>query len=314
MLVILEGQTIVDRPDAYALSSGQAHTQRPARALAGGPAAGVVVAVLVLAAALIAAGVNNSGSHLAVVGAWVAAIALVLTRGFVVVAPNQARVLIRFGRYAGTVSEAGLWWVNPFTAFSRITISLRVRNFQSEQIKVNDLSGNPIQIAAVVVWRVIDTAKAVFDVEDFEQFVIVQSESAVRHLAGQYPYDDYQSDAISLRANTDEVGSSLHSDLQIGLHAAGIEILSTRLSHLAYAPEIADAMLRRQQAEAILAARKTMVQGAVGLVQMALAQLADSDLIEFDPERKAAMVSNLMVVLSGDQAPMPVINTSSLYT
>ncbi len=228
--------------------------------------------------------------------------------------PQTKRGLILFGRYVGTVSEAGLWWVNPFTVFSRITISLRVRNFQSEQLKVNDLSGNPIEIAAVVVWRVIDTAKAAFDVEDFEQFVIVQSEAAVRHLASQYPYDDYQSDAISLRANTDEVRSSLQTDLQSRLHTAGIEILETRLTHLAYAPEIADAMLRRQQAEAILAARKTMVQGAVGLVQMALAQLADSDLIELDPERKAAMVSNLIVVLSGDQAPMPVINTSSLYT
>ena len=314
MNVISEGQTIRDPADAEALPSGQAHEQRRARALAGGPAAGVVVAALLLGAALIAIGVRSSSPHVAIVGAWLAAIALVLTRGFVVVAPNQARVLIRFGRYAGTVNEAGLWWVNPFTVFSRITISLRVRNFQSEQIKVNDLSGNPIQIAAVVVWRVIDTAKAVFDVEDFEQFVVMQSESALRHLAGQYPYDDYQPDVISLRANTGEVRSSLQSDLQSGLHAAGIEILSTRLTHLAYAPEIADAMLRRQQAEAILAARKTMVQGAVGLVQMALAQLADSDLIELDPERKAAMASNLLVVLSADQAPMPVINTSSLYS
>lgn len=312
--MISEGPTIRDAADAEALPSGQAHEQRPARALSGGPAAGVVVAALVLGAALIAIGVGSPRSHLTIVGAWLAAIALVLTRGFVVVAPNEARVLILFGRYAGTISEAGLWWVNPFTVFSRVTISLRVRNFQSEQIKVNDRSGNPIEIAAVVVWRVIDTAKAVFDVEDFKQFVIVQSETAVRHLAGQYPYDDYQPDAISLRANTDEVRSSLQSDLQSGLHTAGIEILGTRLTHLAYAPEIADVMLRRQQAEAILAARKTMVQGAVGLVQMALAQLADSDLIELDPERKAAMVSNLMVVLSGDQAPMPVINTSSLYT
>ena len=274
----------------------------------------MVVAALVLGAALIAIGVSSPSSHLTIVGAWLAAIALALTRGFVVVAPNEARVLVLFGRYAGTVSEAGLWWVNPFTAFSRITISLRVRNFQSEQIKVNDLSGNPIEIATVLVWRVIDTAKAVFDVEDFEQFVIVQSETAVRYLAGQYPYDDYQPDAISLRANADEVRWSLQSDLQSRLHTAGIQILDTRLTHLAYAPEIADAMLRRQQAEAIVAARKTMVQGAVGLVQMALAQLADSDLVELDPERKAAMVSNLMVVLSGDQAPMPVINTSSLYT
>ncbi len=164
MNVISEGPTIRDPADAEALASGQAHTQRPARALSGGPAAVVVVAVLVLGAALIAIGVSSPRSHLIIVGAWLAAIALVLTRGFVVVAPDQARVLILFGRYAGTVSQAGLWWVNPFTVFSRITISLRARNFQSEQIKVNDLSGNPIQIAAVVVWRVIDTAKAAFDV------------------------------------------------------------------------------------------------------------------------------------------------------
>jgi regulator of protease activity HflC (stomatin/prohibitin superfamily) len=313
MEVISEGE-IRDRADAEALPRGHVHRQRPARTISGGPAAGVVVAPLVLGAALIAIGAGNSSPHVAIVGVWLAVVALVLTRGFVVVAPNEARVLILFGRYVGTISEAGLWWVNPMTVFSRITISLRVRNFQSERIKVNDLSGNPIEVAAVVVWRVIDTAKAVFDVEDFVQFVIVQSETAVRQLAGQYPYDDYDADTISLRANTNEVGSSLQSDLQSGLHAAGIEILSTRLTHLAYAPEIADAMLRRQQAEAILAARKTMVQGAVGLVQMALAQLADSDLIELDPERKAAMVSNLIVVLSGDQAPMPVINTSSLYT
>jgi regulator of protease activity HflC (stomatin/prohibitin superfamily) len=314
MNVISDRETIRDPVDAEALSSGQAHRQRPARALSGGPAADVAVATLVLSAALIAIGASNSTPHLAIIGVWLAAIALVLSRGFVVIAPNQARVLILFGRYTGTVSETGLWWVHPFTAFSRITISLRVRNFQSEPIKVNDLSGNPIEIAAVIVWRVIDTAKAAFDVENFEQFVTVQSETAVRNLAGQYPYDDYEPDVVSLRANTDEVGASLQSDLQSRLHTAGIEILETRLTHLAYAPEIADAMLRRQQAEAILAARKTMVQGAVGLVQMALAQLTDSDLIELDPERKAAMASSLMVVLSGDQAPMPVINTSSLYT
>jgi regulator of protease activity HflC (stomatin/prohibitin superfamily) len=189
-----------------------------------------------------------------------------------------------------------------------------VRSFQTERIKVNDSSGNPIEIAAVVVWRVIDTAKAVFDVEDFEQFVAVQSETAVRHLANRYPYDDYKQDSVSLRANAEEVRDSLQAELQTRLGLAGLEILETRLTHLAYAAEIAEVMLRRQQAEAILAARKTMVQGAVSLVQMAVAQLADSDLIELDPERKATMVSNLMVVLSGDHSPTPVINTGSLYT
>jgi regulator of protease activity HflC (stomatin/prohibitin superfamily) len=238
-----------------------------------------------------------------------------LAPGLVVIQPNESRVLILFGRYAGTLTEARLWWVNPFTVIWRETISLRVRNFQSERIKVNDASGNPIEIAAVVVWRVTDTAKAVFDVENFSQFVTVQSETALRHLANQYPYDDYAGrDTVSLRGNAEEVRESLQTELQSRLHAAGIEVLETRLTHLAYAPEIAEVMLRRQQAEAILAARKTMVTGAVGLVQMALAQLADSDLVELDPERKATMVSNLMVVLSGDHSPTPVINTGTLYT
>ena len=193
-------------------------------------------------------------------------------------------------------------------------VSLRVDNFQSDRIKVNDASGNPIEIAAVVVWRVTDTAKAIFDVVDYEQFVIVQSETALRHIANRYPYDDYQHQVSSLRGNADEVGRSLKGELQARLQGAGLEILEARLTHLAYAPEIAEVMLRRQQAEAILAARKTMVQGAVSLVQMALAQLADSDLVELDTERKAAMVANLMVVLSGDHTPTPVINTGGLYT
>jgi regulator of protease activity HflC (stomatin/prohibitin superfamily) len=203
-------------------------------------------------------------------------------------------VLILFGRYVGTLLESRLWWVNPFTVFWREQISLRVRNFQSERIKVNDASGNPIEIAAVVVWRVVDTAKAAFDVEDFGQFVVVQSETALRHLANEYPYDDYRQDALSLRGNADEVRDVLQTELQTRLQTAGIEVLETRLTHLAYAPEIAEVMLRRQQAEAILAARRTMVQGAVGLVQTALAQLADSDLVELDAERKATMAANLM--------------------
>ncbi len=207
-----------------------------------------------------------------------------------------------------------MWWVNPFTIFWRKRVSLRVRNFQTERIKVNDASGNPIEIAAVVVWRVIDTAKTVFDVEQFEQFVTVQSETALRHLANQYPYDDYTRGTMSLRGNADKVSDSLQAELQTRLRTAGIEVMETRLTHLAYAAEIAEVMLRRQQAEAILAARKTMVTGAVGLVQMALARLAESDLVELDPERKAAMVANLMVVLSGDHSPTPVINTGSLYT
>jgi regulator of protease activity HflC (stomatin/prohibitin superfamily) len=291
-----------------------AHEQSPAQAVACPPATVVTGAVLGVAALLVAFGVAGSATALRIVGGLVALAVVVLGAGVVAVQPNESRVLILFGSYVGTVTESRLWWVNPFTVFWRMRISLRVRNFQSDRVKVNDASGNPIEIAAVVVWRVIDTARAVFDVEDFEAFVIVQSETALRHLANTYPYDDYAPGTLSLRGNTSEVRDSLHSELQSRLQTAGIDVLETRLTHLAYAPEIAEVMLRRQQAEAILAARKTMVAGAVGLVQMALAQLADSDLVELDTERKATMVANLMVVLSGDHSPTPVINTGSLYT
>ena len=303
----------VQREAAATGGPRSAHDERPARAVVGVPALiGWIVAVVV-GIVLVIAGSGNSGVASGV-GIVVLVIAVLLAPGFVVVQPNDSCVVILFGRYVGTVRDAGMWWLNPFTVVSRPKISLRVRNFQSDRIKVNDLSGNPIEIAAVVVWRVTDTAKAVFDVEDYGQFVVVQSETALRHLASQYPYDDYDQDATSLRGHTDEVRVSLQAELQSRLDRAGIEILETRLTHLAYAPEIAEVMLRRQQAEAILAARRTMVQGAVALVQMALAQLADSDLIEMDPERKASMVSNLMVVLSGDHSPTPVINTGTLYS
>ena len=294
--------------------SQRAHEQRPAQAFACPAAAAVALAVIGLVAVLIAFGLGSAGTGLRIAAGVVTVAIVLVAPGFVVVQPNESRVLILFGRYVGTLTEARLWWVNPFTAIWRKTISLRVRNFQSERIKVNDASGNPIEIAAVVVWRVTDTAKTVFDVEDFRQFVVVQSETSLRHLANQYPYDDYARETISLRGHTDEVREKLQAELGERLQTAGVDVLETRLTHLAYAPEIAEVMLRRQQAEAILAARKTMVQGAVSLVQMALAQLADSDLVELDTERKAAMVSNLMIVLSGDHSPTPVINTGSLYT
>ncbi|HUE25514.1 MAG TPA: SPFH domain-containing protein [Solirubrobacteraceae bacterium] len=290
------------------------HEQQPAAAFACPAAVAVTCAVVALAGLLVALGVGGLSSGARIAAGAVTVALVIVGLGFVVVQPNESRVLILFGRYVGTVTEARLWWVNPFTIIWRQSVSLRVRNFQSERIKVNDASGNPIEIAGVVVWRVFDTAKAVFDVEDFEQFVAVQSETALRHLANEYPYDDYDHGAISLRGNADEVRDGLQNELQARLEPAGVEVLETRLTHLAYAPEIAEVMLRRQQAEAILAARRTMVTGAVGLVQMALAQLADSDLVELDPERKAAMVANLMVVLSGDHSPTPVLNTGSLYT
>jgi regulator of protease activity HflC (stomatin/prohibitin superfamily) len=312
MPVISDRDGTSDALERNLSSSRQAHEQRPARVIAGLPAAAAIVTVLAAAIVLIVIGVGNHTSPVTIVGAALVVLAAPLAGGLFVVQPNEARVLTLFGRYLGTVTQPGLWWCNPFT--KRLTVSLRVRNFQSDRIKVNDASGNPIQIAAVIVWRVTDTAKAVFDVADYEQFVTVQSETSLRHLASEYPYDDYKPEVISLRGNADEVRDSVQAELHTRLQLAGIEILETRLTHLAYAPEIAEVMLRRQQAEAILAARKTMVQGAVGLVQMALAQLADSDLVELDPERKAAMVSNLMVVLSGDHTPTPVLNTGSLYT
>jgi len=294
--------------------SRRVHEHRPAQAIPCPPGVAVGLGAVGLAAIVIALGTGGLGQGVRIPAGAVALAIALLGPGVVVVQPNESRVLILFGRYVGTVVEARLWWVNPFTVMWRKRISLRVRNFQSDRIKVNDASGNPIEIAAVVVWRVVDTAKAMFDVEDFEQFVTVQSETAMRHLANNHPYDDYSQQAISLRGNADEVRGGLQAELQTRLEAAGIEVLETRLTHLAYAAEIAEVMLRRQQAEAILAARRTMVSGAVGLVQMALAQLADSDLVELDPERKATMVANLMIVLSGDHSPTPVINTGSLYT
>jgi regulator of protease activity HflC (stomatin/prohibitin superfamily) len=297
-----------------ATSPQREHQHTPARAIPGPSAGGAAALATAIGLGLLVAGLAGAATGLTVAGAVVLAIDALALKGFVVIQPNSSRVLILFGRYVGTLIEPGLWWVNPFTAVWRRTVSLRVRNFQSERIKVNDSSGNPIEIAAVVVWRVVDTAKATFDVQDYEQFVVVQSETAVRHLASKYPYDDYDETGVTLRGSSEEVLASLHTELQARLDTAGIEVLETRLTHLAYAPEIAEVMLRRQQAEAILAARKKMVAGAVGIVQMALAQLADSDLVELDPERKAAMVSNLMVVLSGDHAPTPVLNTGSLYT
>jgi regulator of protease activity HflC (stomatin/prohibitin superfamily) len=310
MAVISDRNVVTETPDHAVLPSRQAYEQRPAK-VAPGPIMALGTFVVGGGGIALAASAGKNGGGLAF-GIVLIVIAGFAPGGFFVVQPNQGRVLILFGSYIGSVTEAGWWWCNPFAKKQKV--SLRVRNFQSERIKVNDASGNPIEIAAVVVWRITDTAKAVFDVNDYEQFVTVQSETSLRHLASEYPYDDYTKDVISLRGNVDEVRHTLQAELQSRLELAGIEILETRLTHLAYAPEIAEVMLRRQQAEAILAARKTMVLGAVGLVQMALAQLADSDLVELDTERKATMVSNLMVVLSGDHSPTPVINTGSLYT
>ena len=231
--------------------------------------------------------------------------------GLFTVQPNQAVVLILFGSYVGTVRRSGWWWTNAFNTRKRVT--LRVRSLNGNTIKVNDHAGNPVEIAAVVVWKVLDTAQATFDVESYEDFVTVQSETAVRHLASAYPYDEYDHDAISLRGSTDKVSEFLRAELQERLRPAGVEIIEARLSHLAYAPEIAGAMLQRQQASAIIAARQRIVEGAVGMVEMALARLSENKVVSLDEERKAAMVSNLLVVLCGERAAMPVLNTGTLH-
>ena len=231
--------------------------------------------------------------------------------GLFVVNPNEGRVLQLFGDYVGTVKTPGLRWANPF--YTKKRISLRVRNFESAQLKVNDHDGNPIEIAAVVVWRVVDTAEAVFEVDDYQNFVKVQTEAAVRNLATSYTYDAHEEDQMSLRGNTAEVAEHLKKEIQERLAKAGVEVIEARISHLAYAPEIAQAMLQRQQAGAIIAARQRIVEGAVGMVEMALEMLSQREIVELDNERKAAMVSNLLVVLCGERATQPVINTGTIY-
>ncbi len=236
---------------------------------------------------------------------------LVCWAGLTVVNPNEAKVVQLFGVYRGSIKTQGLWWVNPLT--SRRTVSLRIRNFESGRLKVNDHDGNPIEIAAVVVWRVIETAEAVFHVDDYENFLHVQSESAVRNLATTYPYDAHQEGQLSLRMSAGEIAHRLRDEIQDRLSKAGIEIIEARISHLAYAPEIANAMLRRQQASAIIAARQKIVEGAVGMVEMALDQLNTKQVVKLDEERKATMVSNLLVVLCSDRDAQPVVNTGTLY-
>jgi regulator of protease activity HflC (stomatin/prohibitin superfamily) len=231
--------------------------------------------------------------------------------GVFVVNPNEGRVLQFFGDYVGTVKTPGLRWANPL--YTKKRISLRVRNFESTKLKVNDHEGNPIEIAAVVVWRVVDTAEAVFEVDDYQNFVKVQSEAAVRNLATSYKYDAHEEDQMSLRGNTIAVAEHMKKEIQDRLSKAGVEVLEARISHLAYAPEIAQAMLQRQQAGAIIAARQRIVEGAVGMVQMALDMLSQREILDLDNERKAAMVSNLLVVLCGERSTQPVINTGTIY-
>lgn len=238
-------------------------------------------------------------------------LALVGPCGFTVVNPNQAKVVQLFGVYKGTIKAQGLWWVNPLTRRRRVT--LRIRNFESSKLKVNDQDGNPIEIAAVVVWRVVETAEAIFQVDDYEQFLHVQSESAVRNLATSYPYDAHREDQMSLRMSVVDIAHKLRDEIQERLEKAGIEVIEARITHLAYAPEIASTMLRRQQANAIIAARQKIVEGAVGMVEMALDLLSAKHVVALDEERKASMVSNLLVVLCSDRDAQPIVNAGTLY-
>lgn len=252
----------------------------------------------------------RAGVVLATIGILFTLLVFICWFGFFMVNPNEARVLQLFGKYIGTVKSSGLRWSNPF--YSNSPLSLRVRNFESGKLKVNDKNGNPIEIAAVIVWEVVDTAEAIFQVDNFREFVSIQSEAALRNLATSYAYDNHEEE-ISLRSHPKEISRALRGEVQDRLKKAGVHVVESRISHLAYAPEIAGAMLRRQQAMAIIAARKTIVEGAVGMVGMALKQLAEEEIVELDSERKAAMVSNLLVVLCSDEAASPVVNAGSLY-
>ena len=255
-----------------------------------------------------------SASSLALIVAAIllSATVAVLWGGFFLVHPNEAKVLQLFGIYAGTAREPGLRWANPF--YSKSKVSTRVRNFESGKLKVNDFRGSPIEIAAVVVWKVFDTAEAMFEVDDFEQFVHIQSESALRNLSTTYPYEPHEGDGIALRSHPVEIANALRQEIQERLEEAGVSVIEARISHLAYAPEIANAMLRRQQASAVIAARTQIVAGAVGMVRMALDQLREEKVVELDEERKAAMVGNLLTVLCSEEGARPVLNTGSLYT
>jgi regulator of protease activity HflC (stomatin/prohibitin superfamily) len=284
---------------------------------------GLPIVVGAFAGTLASAGLSVWGVMLIVEGSTAAGVtsvivALLLIIGFAVTSvgitvidPGEARVLQFFGRYVGTVRTSGLRWVNPFT--TRARVSTRIRNHETSVMKVNELDGNPIEIAAVVVWQVQDTARAMFEVDNFVKFVGIQTETAIRHIANSYPYDSHGTNALSLRDNAEEITEKLSTEIAARVEAAGVRVIESRLTHLAYAPEIAQAMLRRQQAGAVVAARQLVVEGAVGMVELALERLADRNVVELDEERKAAMVSNLLVVLCGDRDTQPVVNAGSLY-
>ncbi|MFG3317645.1 SPFH domain-containing protein [Streptomyces sp. NPDC048171] len=304
-------QVTADVPEMPAprVRETQAHSIGGGLALLLGLVGLLVGAGLIASATAVSATGGKAGL---IIGGIVVAIAAFLAMcGLNMVAPGEARVVQLFGRYRGTIRQDGLRWVNPFT--SRTKISTRVRNHETAVLKVNDAYGNPIELAAVVVWRVEDTAQATFEVDDYIEFVSTQTEAAVRHIAIEYPYDAHEEDGLSLRGNAEEITEKLAVELHARVEAAGVQIIESRFTHLAYAPEIASAMLQRQQAGAVVAARRQIVDGAVGMVEAALARISEQDIVELDDERKAAMVSNLMVVLCGDRAAQPVLNTGTLY-
>jgi regulator of protease activity HflC (stomatin/prohibitin superfamily) len=277
--------------------------------------------MLVLGIVLIPAGIviivlgNHQGGGTAKALTWLAIVVFVVSAlvlgGLTPVVPGEARVIQLFGKYRGTIRDSGLQWVNPFT--KRVKVSTKIRNQESAQAKVNDADGNPIEIAAVVVWQVQDTASAVYSVDNFTQFVTIQTETAVRHIASSYPYDNRGSGALSLRDNAEEITQKLSAEIAVRVISAGVHIIESRLTRLSYAPEIAQAMLRQQQASAVVGARQRIVEGAVGMVQLALARLEEEGVVELDEERKAVMVSNLLVVLCSEQATQPIVNTGTLY-
>ena len=294
--------------------SGQQAPERRARFLPGIRILVLGLAVLIAGAALLWLARRFSGDA-ATALVWLGALVLVagasLLRGLTAVVPGRAHVVQLFGKYRGTIRDSGLQWVNPFT--NRIAVSTRIRNQESAQLKVNDADGNPIEIAAVVVWQGRDTAHATYSVDDYTNFVTIQTETAVRHIASSYPYDNRGSGAMSLRDNADEITQKLSAELTDRVRPAGVQIIETRLTRLSYAPEIAQAMLRQQQASAVVGARQRIVEGAVGMVQLALQRLQAEGVVELDEERKATMVSNLLVVLCSEQATQPVVNTGTLY-
>lgn len=286
--------------------------ERPVSAPSGIPALLGIIVLLLADGAWFVYSIQSQTVWAIIAAILIAIVLLICLGGFFTVAPNEGKVLQFFGRYVGTVRDAGPRWANPF--YSKRGVSLRVRNFESSKLKVNDSDGNPIEIAAVVVWQVVDTAEALFQVNDYEDFVHIQSESALRQMAQSYPYDSHDSGAVSLRSHGTEITDHLQNEIQERLASAGVKVLEARISHLAFAPEIAQAMLQRQQASAIIAARTRIVEGAVTMVEMALDQLKQRGVVQLDEERKAAMVSNLLVVLCGERGTQPIVNTGTLYT